>query len=196
MLLLTMATLSIANIAYGGQPSPDEFTADKAVLTAVVSLQCQGRGRGKVLLSSKPSAPDDTTKGYPSGISDAQTTDLISRTEATDALPKGIECRRVRIVPYARLKAAFDRPAKRPMEFPVPVGVLIPIGANTGFKDTFPDVGILLRLSMPAYSPTKDMAVVYFSEDCGGLCAHGEYVLLQHANGTWRVIKRVQAWAS
>jgi hypothetical protein len=196
MLLLTMATLSFANIAYGSQAPPDELKADKAVLAAVVSLQCQGRDRGKVLLSSKPSAPDGKRKGSPSGVSDAQIADLISRTEATDALPKGIECRRVRMVPYARLKAAFDRPAKQPMEFPVPGGVLIPIGANTGFKDTFPDIGILLRLSMPVYSPTKDMAAVYFSEDCGGLCAHGEYVLLQHVNGAWRVIKRVQAWTS
>ena len=196
MLLMAMATLSIANIAHGNQASPDELKADKAVLTAVVSIQCQGKDRGKVLLSSKPSAPDDTKKGYPSGISDAQIADLINRTEATDALPKGIVCPRVRVVPYARLKAAFDRPAKQHMEFPVPPGVLIPIGANTGFKDTFPDIGILLMLSMPVYSPTKDMAIVYFSEDCGGLCAHGEYVLLQHVNGTWRVIKREEAWTS
>jgi hypothetical protein len=82
------------------------------------------------------------------------------------------------------------------MELPVPPGVLIPIGANTGFKDTFPDIGILLRVSMPVYSETKDTAVVYFSEDCGGLCAHGEYVELQRAKDGWRVIRRIQAWTS
>jgi hypothetical protein len=197
LLVLAIAMLLIADVAYGGRESSAEFKTDKAVLNAVVSLQCQGSDRGRVMLSSRPSAPDSTKEGPPPPtISNAQMADLMSRTGATDALPKGIECPRVHMVTYARIKAAFDLPAKHPMQFPVPPGVLIPIGANTAFKDTFPNIGILLRLSMPAYSPNKDMAIVYFSEDCGGLCAHGEYVVLRLLNGSWRVTKRLQAWTS
>ena len=122
--------------------------------------------------------------------------DLIGRTKAARALPGGIECPRVHMVSYTRIKAAFDRLAKHPVEFPVPPGVSMPIGPRTGFKDAFPDIGILLRLSMPTYSKGRDMAVVYFSEDCGGLCAHGEYVFLQHSMGKWKVTKRVNAWSS
>lgn len=197
LLVLAVAILLIADAAYGSKASSAELKTDTAVLSAVVSLQCQGSDRGRVMLSSKPSAPDSTKEGPPPPtISNAQMADLMSRTAATDALPKGIECARVHMVTYARIKAAFDVPAKHPMQFPVPSGVLIPIGANTGFKDAFPNIGILLRLSMPAYSPTKDIAIVYFSEDCGGLCAHGEYVVLRLVNGSWRVTKRVQAWTS
>lgn len=195
--VLAIAMLLIAGIAHGGQKPSAELKTDKAVLNAVVSLQCQGADRGKVMLSSKPLVPDSTKEALPPhAISNDQMADLISRTRGTEELPKGIACPRVHMVAYARIKAAFDLPAKHPMEFPIPLGVLIPIGANTGFKDTFPDIKILLRLSMPAYSPTKDMAIVYFSEDCGGLCAHGEYVFLQLVNGSWRVTKRLQAWTS
>lgn len=196
IVLLAIVMLWMANIARGSQLSVGDVKTDKAVLAAVVSLQCIGKDRGKVLLSSKPSAPDDDHRGYQNDISDTQIAELIDRTNATEALPKGIECSRVRMESYSRIKAAFHRPAKHPMEFPVPIGVLIPIGANTGFKDTFPDIGILLRLSMPVYSQAMDTAVVYFSEDCGGLCAHGEYVVLRRVNGVWQVMKRVEAWTS
>jgi hypothetical protein len=196
MMLLAIVMLWMANIARGYQASTDDHKMDRAVLAAVVSLQCQGKDRGKVLLSSKPSAPDEVHRGHPNGISDIEIAELISRTNATDALPTGIGCSRVRMESYSRIKAAFDKPAKHPVKFPAPIGVLIPIGANTGFTDAFPDIGILLRLSMPVYSPAKDMAVVYFSEDCGGLCAHGEYVVLQQVEGVWRVMRRVQAWTS
>jgi hypothetical protein len=197
LLVLAIATLLLADVAYGGQESSAELKTDKAVLNAVVSLQCQGSDRGRVMLSSKPSAPDSRKEGPPPpAISSAQMAHLMIRTAATDALPQGIGCPRVHMVSYARIKAAFDLPAKHPMQFPAPPGVVIPIGANTAFKDTFPNTGVLLRLSMPAYSSTKDIAIVYFSEDCGGLCAHGEYVVLQLLNGTWRVTKRVQAWTS
>lgn len=196
MLFVAVATLSISKIAHGDQLTTVDTKADKAVLAAVVSLQCEGKDRGRVLLSSKPSAPDVTHMGHPDGVTSDQIVALVSRTETTVALPKGIECARVRVVPYAKLKAAFDRPAKHPMEFPVPAGVRIPIGANTGFTETFPNMGVLLRLSMPAFSETKDTALVYFSEDCGGLCAHGEYVQLQRVQDRWRVIRRIQAWTS
>jgi hypothetical protein len=196
MLFVGVATLSVSKTAHSYQATAVEVTADKAVLAAVVSLQCEGNNRGNVLLSSRPSAPDALHIGHPSGVTSDQIADLVSRTEATDALPKGIECPRVRVVPYAKLKAAFDRPTKHPMEFPVPAGVRIPIGANTGFKDAFPGIGVLLRLSMPVYSETKDTAVVYFSEDCGGLCAHGEYVELRRVKDRWRVIRRIEAWTS
>lgn len=194
--VLLLMVLCMASIAPGNELPPEDLKPDRAVLAAVVALQCSGKDRGKVLLSSKPYAPDDRHHGYPYGIPDAQIAALINRTKATDTLPKGITCPRVRTASYSRIMSAFHRPAKRPMQFPVPPGVLIPIGPNTGFKDTFPDIGILLRLSMPAYSQTKDMAVVYFSEDCGGLCAHGEYVVLQQVKGIWQVVRRVQAWTS
>jgi len=196
MLFVAVAMLSVSKIAHSDQATAVEAKADKGVLAAVVSLQCEGKNRGNVLLSSKPSAPNAIDIGHPRGVTSDQIAALVSRTEANNVLPKGIECPRVRVVSHTKLKAAFDRPAKHPMEFPVPAGVLIPIGANTGFKDTFPDIGILLRLSMPVYSETRDAAVVYFSEDCGGLCAHGEYVQLQRVNGRWRVIRRIQAWTS
>jgi hypothetical protein len=196
MLLVAVAALSISKIAHSDQATAVDTKADKAVLAAVVSLQCEGKGRGRVLLSSKPLAPDAMHEGHPDGVTSDQIAGLRSRTEATVALPKDIECPRVRVVPYAKLKAAFDRPAKHPMEFPVPAGVRIPIGANTGFTDTFPGIGVLLRLSMPVYSETKDTAVVYFSEDCGGLCAHGEYVQLERVKDRWRVVRRIEAWTS
>lgn len=194
--VLVLMALCMAGIARGNQLPTEGLKSDRAVLAAVVALQCSGKDRGRVLLSSKPFAPDDRHRGYPHGIPDAQIAALISRTNATDTLPSGIACPRVRTEAYSRIVSAFHKPAKHPMQFPVPPGVLIPIGPNTAFKDTFPDIGILLRLSMPAYSQGKDMAVVYFSEDCGGLCAHGEYVVLQQVKGIWRIVRRVQAWTS
>lgn len=142
--------------------APDPAT-DKAVLSAVVSLQCQGEDRGKVLLSAKPIGPRDLNVWIPPSISRDQGNALVKRAEATQALPIGIECPRVRMVSYAHLKAAFGQPAKQPMELPVPAGVRIPIGMNTGFQDTFPDIGLLLRVSMPIYSWPKNSAIVYLS---------------------------------
>jgi len=193
VVVLGLARITVAD-AEGASASGS--SSDKAVLSAVVSLQCQGKDRGKVLLSAKPTGPRNIQTWIPRDISSDQATELVKRTDATEELPKGIECLRVRMVSYVRLKAAFDKPAKHPTEFPVPAGVRIPIGANTGFQDTFPDIGILLRLSMPVYSETKDRAIVYFEEDCGGLCAHGEYVVVERKNGTWRVIQRLEAWTS
>lgn len=136
--LLTAVVVSIAKL---GPPDP---ATDRAVLSAVVSLQCEGKDRGEVLLLAKPIGPHDLHVWVPPVISKAQADALAKRAEVTDALPTGIECARVRTVSYARLKAAFDQPAKRPIEFPVPEGTRIPIGANTGFQDTFPDIGVLL----------------------------------------------------
>lgn len=192
-LLVGLLVIIVALVARTGDPDP---ATDKAVLTAVVSLQCQGEDRGKVLLSAKPIGPRDLQVWIPPGISMDQGNALAKRAEATEALPIGIECPRVRMVSYVRLKAAFDKPAKQLMGLPVPAGVRIPIGMNTGFQDSFPDIGLLLRLSMPVYSWTRGSAIVYFEEDCGGLCAHGEYVLLERINGAWRVTKRLQAWTS
>jgi hypothetical protein len=196
MLLTLIAASLFVNVACSAHISAEERKTDRAVLASVVALQCEGEDRGKVLLSSKPTAPDEAQAGHPGGISQDQIADLIGRTQTADLLPRGIECPRVRIVSYARLKAALDRPATHPMTFPVPAGVPIPIAVNTGFKDAFPDVGVLLRLSMPIYTENKDTAIVYFAEDCGGLCAHGEYVVLEHVKGSWQVVRRVQVWAS
>jgi hypothetical protein len=195
-LLIATISLLAANVASAiDVPTVVEAT-DKAVLSVVVSLQCQGQDRGKVILSSKPTGPGDIHTWIPRSISSDRIKELVQRTEATTALPQGIECPRVRMITFERIKASFDKPAKHAIDFPIPAGVRIPIGANTSFEDTFPGVGILLRLSMPTYSEAKDKAIVYFSEDCGGLCAHGEYVVVERINGTWRVTQRLQAWTS
>ena len=196
LLGVALVGLSWITASHAGEASTGGTGMDRAVLSAVVSLQCQGKDRGKVLLSARPTGPSDTKTWIPRDISSDEARELVKRTEATAELPKGIECPRVRMVSYVRLKAAFDKPAKHPTELPVPAGVRIPIGANTGFEDTFPDIGILLRLSMPIYSQTTGRAVVYFEEDCGGLCAHGEYVVVEQIKGVWRVTKRLEAWTS
>ncbi|PMQ04367.1 hypothetical protein DyAD56_15305 [Dyella sp. AD56] len=193
---VVLVGLLVTIVALVARPDVPDPGTDKAVLSAVVSLQCQGKGRGKVLLSAKPIGPRDLHIWIPQDISMDQGNALAKRADETKALPAGIECPRVSMVSYARLKAAFDQPAKQPMELPVPAGIRIPIGMNTGFQDAFPDIELLLRLSMPIYSRTQNTAVVYFEEDCGGLCAHGEYVVVERLDGVWRVTKRLQAWTS
>lgn len=185
-------------------PFAPKATVDKAVLGTVIRLpwfdgRTLEKGKHEVVLSSHPLKPDlakltfmgDTRKLDPHAMAE-----LIRRSGESTALPSGISYQRVHLVDGQRIDEAFARKAKHPMEFPVPAGAGIPIGANTGFEDTFPHAASLLRMSMPGYSVSGDLAIVYVVESCGGLCSRGEYIILHQVNDTWKVTERLTAWSS
>ena len=95
-----------------------------------------------------------------------------------------------------RIEASLKRPATHPIKFPVPPSIRIPVGVNTGFTDAFPDADELLKLSMPGYSTSGNIAVVQMTVDCGGLCAHAEYVVLRKVGEQWQVVHRKVIWTS
>lgn len=49
---------------------------------------------------------------------------------------------------------------------------------------------------MPGYTEYGDIALVYMTIDCGGLCAHGEYVVVRFVRGKWKVVARKKTWTS
>jgi hypothetical protein len=50
-------------------------------------------------------------------------------------------------------------------------------------------------LTLPGYS-TNGLAIVYATYECGHLCGHGQFVLLQHSGNGWQVRSSDLLWVS
>jgi hypothetical protein len=62
-------------------------------------------------------------------------------------------------------------------------------------SDVF-DNAILHSFSMPSFNRLVTDAVVYYQYTCGNSRSEGLWLWLKKNEGTWKVFRRVQAWAS
>lgn len=168
-----------------------EVVEDEAVLRTVLGLHCIEGSGVEMILSSKPYAPQHTDPSLMApfgGLSNSLIANLIARSRRAKSLPGNIECRNIRVVEDRLITGAIRQPVKRSYDHPVAEGSPLPIKAGTAFRDMFPEATILARLSLPAYSSSRDVAVVYMYEECGGACMFERYFLLRKIGEEWRVI--------
>ncbi|HEX7814038.1 hypothetical protein [Dyella sp.] len=190
-LLLTVSV--ILDGCSSHQASPD----DQAVLDAVLSQSCAQGKHGAVVLSTQPVLPDIDKQGQASGpgsLSLQMLKQLVDRTRATQRLPDISACAQLYVVDEQRLHTLMQTQVGKPTT--VASGQAIALGDGTAFRATFPNARILVRVSMPAYAADGLQAVVYLTEECGGLCAHSGFIVLSRSSGTWRVVDRKLSWQS
>jgi hypothetical protein len=51
-----------------------------------------------------------------------------------------------------------------------------------------------VRLSKIFFNPSKDKGIMYYEFVCGGLCGHGNVILIEKVNGRWDIIKSKMVW--
>jgi hypothetical protein len=56
--------------------------------------------------------------------------------------------------------------------------------------------GMVLSLSLPGYSPSRDEAVIEVSISGSPMSGGGELLYLRKENGAWRVVARQSTWIS
>ncbi|WP_201313070.1 hypothetical protein [Dyella sp. EPa41] len=152
----------------------------------------------EVILSSRPFFPKVARTDLLNPFGDLTSTlvpPLIQRTRDTRSLPEGITCGAIHRVDDQRIAKALTTRAPAP-PYPVATGARLPIAPGSAFGETFPTASSLLRISMPAYSASGDVAMVYTYEQCGGDCIYENYFVARYIEGHWRVIlnRRSHTW--
>jgi hypothetical protein len=69
-------------------------------------------------------------------------------------------------------------------------------GGWPAFYKRFPDSPGILRLSRVGFDADATQALFYTSHTCGGLCAGGEYVVMERRDGRWVIEKEIEMWMS
>ena len=92
-------------------------------------------------------------------------------------------CPAVRIVAEEEIEASLERETHIPPNW-------------EGFRTRFPGAERLIRVSLPAFAPDQNTAVVYLESTCGGLCGTGFYIELTKAGTGWKISRRAAAWIS
>ncbi|HVU55379.1 MAG TPA: hypothetical protein VHD83_10005 [Puia sp.] len=53
-----------------------------------------------------------------------------------------------------------------------------------------------VRLSKIFFNPSMDKGIMYYEFVCGGLCGHGNVILMEKLKGRWVITKRKMIWIS
>ncbi|MGB6975036.1 MAG: hypothetical protein WBD67_10175 [Terracidiphilus sp.] len=69
-------------------------------------------------------------------------------------------------------------------------------GGWPAYYKRFPDSQGLLTFSRVGFNADGKQALFYASNNCGGLCGVGKYVVMQKLDGRWRVEKLIRIWIS
>lgn len=64
------------------------------------------------------------------------------------------------------------------------------------YYEKYPNSTGLLRLSRVGFDSDGNQAAFYISNDCGGLCGSGYFVIMEKVNSDWKVVQEVQIWLS
>jgi hypothetical protein len=51
-----------------------------------------------------------------------------------------------------------------------------------------------VRLSKIFFNPTKDRGIMYYEFICGGLCGHGDIIVIEKLKGRWNISKCKMIW--
>lgn len=159
---------------------------DELVLKAALYSQCQS-AEGYVLLLPTATGPraDDDPRADESGAFQ----DLKRRNSTTTALPANPSCPGVRLDEGGEIDRLFGHGSAMPE--------IVPLDARwKKFYESFPGTKGWMTLSLPGYSPDREIALVYITHYCGILCGGGAYVYLHRVGRQWKVIVTIPTWVS
>jgi hypothetical protein len=161
---------------------------DVAVLKAVLNAQRHISDDGFLVLSSTTEAP-----GPNADIGDADNSgavdDLKHRAQIKTELPASLATGDVHLLNDREIQQALKdaRPSTKASS--------IHKGWES-FYSAFPGSAGLMKISLPGYTATGDIAVVYTSFRCGALCGTGQYFYLRKVGGSWQILVYFPAWVS
>lgn len=187
-----LALMTCTDALASEKPEASPAKQDEEILRSVLALQCEESNPVEVVLSSRPYFPNMPRSVLLNPFEDMTGTlvpQLIQRTRNTHSLPNGIACSGIHLTDEQRIAKALTTRASPP-KYPVPTGSRLPIAPGSAFSETFPTASSLLRISMPAYSASGDVAMVYTYEQCGGDCIYESYFVARYMEGHWRVIHK------
>jgi hypothetical protein len=64
----------------------------------------------------------------------------------------------------------------------------------TGLQKHYPGAVSMIKVSRVGFNPTQDQALVYLEITGEGHTGGGTFILLNHANGEWRIMQTLRAW--
>jgi hypothetical protein len=69
-------------------------------------------------------------------------------------------------------------------------------GDWAAFYKRFPGSSGIMTFSRVGFSEDGTQALFYVSNQCGGLCGAGMYVVMEKRNGSWSIEKEIEMWIS
>jgi hypothetical protein len=156
-------------------PSEDAAVLSVITHTLCAIAQASGASGYDVLPNTNAGATPESFEGFPASLDAHAMQSLAERNSHTQSLPSLSLCSRIRLVPAAWL----DR-----------------FRGWAWFHAAFPGSSSVLRLSLPGYSRSGDVAIVLVSTTSGPMASGGNYWVLQKVHGKWVVVKKVLAWIS
>ncbi|WP_158880594.1 hypothetical protein [Rhodanobacter sp. L36] len=162
---------------------------DIAVLKVVLNAQRHMSDDGFLVLSSTTEAPGPNADIGAADNSGA-VGDLKRRAQIPTALPESLATGDVHLLNDREIQQALKdaRPTSTKASS-------IHKGWES-FYSAFPGSAGLLKISLPGYAATGDIAVVYTSFRCGRLCGTGQYFYLRKVGGTWQILVYLPVWVS
>jgi hypothetical protein len=95
---------------------------------------------------------------------------------------------------------------RRSFTFPVPYQIAASSELHSIFEapgdiwgryyEKYPNSTGLVRLSRVGFNSDGNQAAFYVSNNCGGLCGGGYFVIMEKVNSNWKVVQEVQLWVS
>ena len=64
------------------------------------------------------------------------------------------------------------------------------------FYKTYPKTSGAFSVSRVGFNENHDEAIIYVATQCGGLCGHGEFTLLEKEGAVWRIKQSFPLWES
>jgi hypothetical protein len=183
-----LIALLLSPAALASQDDHGFTQVDFAVLKVVLDAEPRTQD-GFILLSSKPAIPGknaDIGDTDQSGAVD----NLIQRSRTDVTFPPSLAKSGLRILSGPEIHDAVER-ASNP-----PAGGKPSSEAWWRFHSAFPGSVGLMSVSLPGYTASGDIAVVYTSFQCGALCGNGEYIYLHRVKGRWQILVRLRVWVS
>jgi hypothetical protein len=157
-------------------------TTDLAVYQAALAPHCKSEGGRFSVLSSKTSGPPPH---FPEkGFDTSALIDLRRRAIIESRIPSNVDCAGVTVAEEQTIQKALASGAST---LPNSVPGMATTAPWRGFYRAFPDAGDLMTLSKPGYAQAGEVALVYMSQECGGLCGYSQYITLRRINGEWKI---------
>jgi len=155
---------------------------DLSVYKAVLTSHCKSEGGHYSVLSSNTSGPP---AHFPDkGMYTSALIDLKQRASVESRIPFSVDCAGVTVAEQQTIQKAFASGASTP---PNSIPGMATTATWRGFYRTFPGARDLMTLSKPGYAQSGEVALVYISQECGGLCGYSQYITLRRINGEWKI---------
>jgi hypothetical protein len=161
----------------------DGLTAtDLSVYQAALAPHCKSEGGRFSVLSSKTAGPP---AHFPEkGMDTSALIEIRRRAMIESEIPFSVDCAGVTVAEEQTIQKAFASGAST---LPNSVPGMATTAPWRGFYRAFPDARDLMTLSKPGYAQAGEVALVYMTQKCGGLCGYSQYITLRRINGAWKI---------